>query len=174
MQLIVNICLLLLLAVIVLQDMKERRISWVLLPLLLGSFLAQGLFLIPVGELLRYTIFNISFILLQLLVLTAYMSIKNKKLVNIINSHLGIGDVLFFITATAAFSPVNFIVFYIIGLLLTLIFFTAFSRFVKNVSKEIPLAGAMAAVMIVLLLVNQWMPKFNFYNDDYLTGWFIH
>ncbi|MES2394423.1 MAG: hypothetical protein V4549_00365 [Bacteroidota bacterium] len=173
MQYLIDTCLLLLLAVVLFQDLKQRQISWFLIPLLLVSFLAQGLFSISANELMRYTMFNIGFIVVQLVILTAYISIKNKKLVNIINSYLGIGDVLFIATVAAAFSPLNFIVFYIAALLFTLLVFLVVKLLTKKLSKEIPLAGAMAAVMIALILVNQWLPDVNFYKDDYLTAWFI-
>lgn len=174
MLLVINICLLLLLAVVVYQDLKERQISWFLIPLLLSLFAVQGLFRVSADELIGHTLFNVCFIMVQLLVLTIYISIKNKKPVNIINSYLGLGDVLFFITVAAAFSPLNFIVFYIIGLLFTLLFFIVLKRIVKTVSTEIPLAGGMAALMIVLIILNQWLPEFNFYSDNFLTGCFIH
>lgn len=173
MQYVIDTCLLLLLAVVLFQDLKQRQISWFLIPLLLVSFLAQGLFQIPANELMRYTMFNIGFVVVQLVILTAYISIKNKRLVNIINSYLGIGDVLFIATVAAAFSPLNFIIFYIAALLFTLLVFVVVNLLTKNFSKEIPLAGAMAAVMIALILVNQWVPGFNFYKDDFLTAWFI-
>ncbi|MES2141101.1 MAG: hypothetical protein V4511_15450 [Bacteroidota bacterium] len=172
MQYVIDICLLLLLAVVLFQDLKQRQISWFLIPLLLVFFIAQGLFRIPANELIHYTMFNIGFIVVQLVILTVYISIKNKKLVNIINSYLGIGDVLFIATVAAAFSPFNFIIFYIAALLFTLLVFLMVTLLTKNLSKEIPLAGAMAAVIMVLIIVNQWLPVFNFYNDDYLTGWF--
>lgn len=173
MQYVVDTCLLLLLAVVLFQDLKQRQISWFLIPLLLVSFVAQGLFRIPANELMQYTMFNMGFIVVQLFVLTAYISIKNKRLVNIINTYLGIGDVLFIATVAASFSPLNFIVFYIAALLFTLLVFVVVKLLTKNLSKEIPLAGAMAAAMIALILVNQWLPGFNFYKDDYLTAWFI-
>lgn len=173
MQHVIDACLLLLLAVVLFQDLKQRQISWFLIPLLLVSFVAQGLVQIAANELMRYTLFNIGFIVVQLFILTAYISIKNKRLVNIINSYLGIGDVLFIAVVAAAFSPLNFIVFYIVALLFTLIVFLVVHSLIKNVSKEIPLAGAMAAVMMVLIMVNHWLPDVNFYNDDYLTAWFI-
>lgn len=173
MQHVIDTCLLLLLSVVLFQDLKQRQISWFLIPLLLVSFIAQGLFRIPANELIHYTMFNIGFVFVQLVILTAYISIKNKRLVNIINSYLGIGDVLFIATVAAAFSPLNFIIFYIAALLFTLLVFLVVKLLTKKLSKEIPLAGAMAAVMIALILVNQWMPGFNFYKDDFLTAWFI-
>lgn len=174
MQLLIDIFLMILLSVVVVQDLKYREISWFLIPLLLCSFLAKGLFLISSHQLIGYSLYNVGFIAIQLLVLTAYMSVKNKKLTNIVNSYLGLGDVLFFIVICVAFSPVNFIFFYVLSLLFTLGGFIAYNILIKKAKKEIPLAGAMAMVMTTLILVNQWMPQFNFYNDDYITGWLFN
>lgn len=170
----VDIGLVTLLAIVAFQDLKQRQISWVLLPLLLSLFLVRGSFLNSANELIHFALFNAGFIVVQLLVLTAYMSIKNKEFSNIINSYLGLGDILFFIVICVAFSPVNFIVFYITGLLLTLLVFVAYNLLRKKNEKEIPLAGAMAVLMISLILLSRWSIKFNFYNDDFLTGWFIN
>jgi len=106
--------------------------------------------------------------------LTIYISIKNKKFINVINSSLGLGDVLFFVVVCVAFSAINFILFYVMSLLFTLVGFIAYNTLVKKSVKEIPLAGAMAMVMITLIVLNQWMPQFNFYNDDYITGLLIN
>ena len=166
----INICLLLLLAVVLFQDLKERQISWLLIPLLLGFFGIQGLYQLSVNEFVHFTFLNIGFVVIQLFILTIYMSIKNRRFVNIINSYLGLGDVSFFVAIAAAFSPINFIAFYIIGLLFTLLFFVALKKVIKTNLTEIPLAGALSAMMMVLILVNQWTPGFNFYNDDFFNS----
>ena len=174
MRWLVDIFLLVLLTVVVFQDLKQRQISWLLLPFLLSLFFIKGLFLNPIAELIHHILFNIGFVVLQILILTAYMSVKNKKLGNIINSQLGLGDILFFLVLCVAFSPVNFIIFYVAGLLFTLIVFVVYNQLIKKSEKEIPLAGAMAMLMVVLLLFSKWSTDFNFYNDDFLTGWFIN
>lgn len=174
MQLLIDIVLVVLLAIVVVQDLKQREISWLLIPILFGCFWAKGFLLISSGELIRNSLLNICFIVLQLLVLTVYISLKNKKIINVINSYLGLGDVLFFVVICVAFSSVNFILFYVISLFFTLGGFIIYNLFVTKTTKEIPLAGAMAMVMITLILLNQWMPQFDFYNDNYLTGLLIN
>ena len=104
------------------------------------------------------------------MLLTIYMSIKNKKIKNIINTYLGIGDVLFFITLTVAFSPVNFIAFYILSLIVTLLFYVFYNAILRNTSSQIPLAGMQSICLIIVLLYSQFLKDFNFYNDDYLVG----
>jgi hypothetical protein len=167
---LINICLLLLLATVVLQDFRNRLISWPLIPLLLVCFIAQGITRAPAAELLRNALFNLAFIALQLLALTLYISVKNKKIVNIADSHMGLGDILFFAVITTAFSPVNFIIFYTAALLLTFISYVIYISINKSGSKEIPLAGAMSLVMIVVVLVDCGSTGSFIYDDTVLTN----
>lgn len=157
-----------------LQDFKHRLISWPLIPLLLLCFLTQGFIKIPMAELLHNTFFNLAFIVLQLLALSIYISLKNKKLVNIVDSYIGLGDILFFAVITTAFSPVNFIIFYIAGLLFTLISYGIYVSLKKSGSKEIPLAGTMSLALIIVLLADCFSLGNYFYNDTLLTGWLVN
>ncbi|MGQ0827052.1 MAG: hypothetical protein ACT4ON_01530 [Bacteroidota bacterium] len=158
---IINILLILCLTIIVVQDFKQREISWMLIPLTLAGFTYKAMN----GDiLLKNVLLNIAFIVIQLLMLTIYMSIKNKKPVNIINTYLGLGDILFFLVICVAFSPINFIAFYLSSMITTLIGVIIYNRFSNKQTKDIPLAGAMATGTIVLMV----FPGLNFYNDVFL------
>ncbi|OFY82845.1 MAG: hypothetical protein A3F72_01805 [Bacteroidetes bacterium RIFCSPLOWO2_12_FULL_35_15] len=171
MLLIVDLLLLGCLGIVVFQDFKHRQISWLLIPTIFVAFVGKALLVIGVNSsLIINTIWNSTFILIQIVLLTVYMSIKNKKLVNIVNTYLGIGDVLFFIVLCAAFSPVNYIVFYLASTLLTLIGFLFYNIISKKATREIPLAGAMAGGLLILIIVNRIKPQLNFYNDDFLLN----
>jgi len=76
---------------------------------------------------------------------------------------------LFFVVMCLAFSPANFIVFYISSITFTLVGFLIYKQIVKNASVEIPLAGAQALAMIVLLVMSNFT-QLNFYSDDYLLS----
>lgn len=174
MQLLINISLLLVLGAIILQDFRYRYISWFLVPLLLALLLAQGLLFIPVKELLQHALFNSGFVILQLILLTVYISIKNKRPVNIIDSYLGLGDVLFFAATTAAFSPVNFMAFFVGGLMFTVFLYMVFILVKNNRLKEIPLAGTMAVFLALLVVCRWFFQPFSFYNDRLLTSWILN
>jgi hypothetical protein len=169
---IVNSCILIFLGCIVFQDFKQRQISWFFIPLLLAGFIYKA-FYTNNGVGVNGLLVNVGFVLLQLTVLTIYMSVKNKKMVNIINSYLGIGDVLFFIVLCGAFSPINFLVFYLCSIVLTLIGYLLYNIMIKGSQKEIPLAGAMASGMILLMIANIFLPKMNLYSDDFFISCFI-
>lgn len=167
MLIIINSCLILFLLLISFQDFKQREISWILIPLIFLALIFKATQSITIGNLINNTLLNLAFITLQLLLLTIYMSIKNKKMVNILQQHIGLGDLLFFVVLCLAFSPVNFIVFYILSLIATLagciIYVTVFS---KKAMDEIPLAGGMASVLVIILLINKMVTHLNFYDDS--------
>jgi hypothetical protein len=169
MPLIAKIFIAFFLLLIAYQDFKQREISWYSIPALIGSFLYTSTLIKPFNDIWIGLLFNVGFILLQLLLLTGYLSVKNKKLVNIVNSYLGIGDILFFTVLAVAFSPVNFIVFYIVSCLLTIVGYGIYSTLRKK-RKDIPLAGAMACIVLLLMGLNFLIPNWNFQNDEFLAN----
>jgi hypothetical protein len=171
MMLVVNIFLIIILFIIFFQDMKQREISWILVPALFLGFIAKG-FLEKGEVLLKNGMFNVAFVLIQLILLSIYMSIKNKKLTNIINTYLGIGDVLFFIAITAAFSPMNYVLFYVSSIILTLFGFILYKLIKQNAKAEIPLAGSMAGMMMIVICWSMIKPV-NFYNDGVILNLFV-
>lgn len=171
MLIIIHICLILFLVLISFQDFKQREISWILIPLAFLALLFNASTVVSMENLIKNTLFNLAFVTLQLVLLTIYMSIKNKKAVNILREHLGLGDVLFFVVLCIAFSPVNFIVFYILSLIATLAGCIVYvSVFSKKAMDEIPLAGGMATVLVVVLLINKVVTHLNFYDDRNLLN----
>ena len=56
-----------------------------------------------------------------------------KEWTNIIDSWLGLGDVLFFVCLCGLFSPVNFIAFFISSIFGVLVFFLLIKAFIKKI-----------------------------------------
>src|SRR5690606_28427269 len=108
-----------LLSVVIYQDFKNREISWFLIPLLLIIGVTNALISIDYKDFLTYAGINLTIVILNLLSVTLFISIKEKKIKNIIDTYLGLGDVLFFFVLTVLFSPFNFIIFFIGSVLLT-------------------------------------------------------
>lgn len=173
MNVLIEIALFVVLGIIVFQDMKFRAISWLLIPALCIVLFGKAIVLNETDGILFNITFNIVFVLIQLLLLTIYISIKNKKMTNIINSYLGIGDILFFVAIGFAFSPLNYILFYVISMVLTMLLFVSYKTVKKNISAEIPLAGGMAGMMIVLNVVSMIQPQFNYYADTIFSSLII-
>ena len=167
-QLTVMICL----CLIAFQDFRHRAISWFLIPILFVGFVFVALQTSAWEDYWKELVFNLCVIIIQLVLLTMYMSVKNKKFVNIVNSSLGIGDILFFVVLAVVFSPVNFIVFYIASTILTLVGYGLFI-IIKKEKTEIPLAGAMASMLLLLMVLNVCIPNMNLHNDNFFIFSFI-
>jgi hypothetical protein len=168
MLLVVDILVFFSLILIVFQDFKQRQISWFLIPLSFAGFAYKAS--LYKENTLSVFLFNTAFIVLQLICLTIYFSIKNKKFFNIIDTYVGLGDVLFFIVLCTVFSPLNFITFYVCSMVVTLLAIIAYNLFSARQTKDIPLAGAMAGALMILIIITRMVPGVDFYNDGYLLN----
>jgi len=90
---------------------------------------------------------NALFILINIAGLILYSSLKSRKIINPINKMLGIGDVLFFMAITPLFNLKPFILFFVLGLVFSLLIHLSYSLFKKV--KTIPLAGYLALFLIL-------------------------
>ena len=147
------------LAVIVYQDFKFRAISWYLPPLifmLLGGAILYEEGLQPFWENL---FFNSIFILLNLIIVLLYFSLKQKKLINIFQSHLGLGDILFFFSLSPIFAPINFMIFFVICLLIIIVFSILYLFKTKSTNQSIPLAGWMSIQFSIVLIFDIAFPQ---------------
>lgn len=172
MLIIANIFILLSLVVIVFQDFKQRQISWFLIPLAFAGFICKAV--IYENNMMHDFLFNAAFVVLQLVCLTLYFSLKNRKFLNILDTYLGLGDILFLIVVCAVFSPVNFILFYLCSMIMTLVGVLLYNFFSGKPTKDIPLAGSMAAMLFVLVIMTIVFPGINFYNDTLLISIMPH
>ncbi|HSH65967.1 MAG TPA: hypothetical protein VLB84_09255 [Bacteroidia bacterium] len=153
------------LLVIVFQDFKQRQISWFLIPAAFIGFICKALLhSIPI---VHTFLINTAFILIQLVCLTLYFSLKNKKMLNIVDTYLGLGDVLFLIVICTVFSPVNFILFYLLSMIVTLTGVLIYNVVSTKKTNDIPLAGAMAGMLLILLISK---PGIDLYNDAYFLN----
>jgi Flp pilus assembly protein protease CpaA len=160
--LVILVCLL---GVVVFQDFKSRAISWFLIPLLFVGFIAYGLLMIQPVELLTYFGINFMLVAVNLLCVTLFISLKEKRFTNILKDYLGLGDVLFFLVLTVVFSPFNFIFFYLGSILLTALIYGGIILINKEKKLLIPLAGVMSLILIVAIAAEQIIPSFKFYQD---------
>lgn len=172
MMIAVNVCLMICLFFIAFQDFRQRAISWFFIPVLFCGFVYVTLQNNTIEVALNYLIFNLCFVIISFVVFAIHISVKKKKFVNIVDTYVGIGDILFYVVIAAAFSPFNFLAFYVASSVLTLIGILLFAL-VKKPRKEHPLAGSMATMMIVLMVVNFYLPHVNFYSDEFFISCFV-
>lgn len=154
-NILLHIALLVGLVACLVQDVKYRGIHFMLFP----SILIITLFL-------NYrmdwgwtdVVLSASFVSVIILVLFIYVSLKQKQLVNIFKSYLGLGDVLFFVVATPLFSFRNYMIYFISGMIFSIVFHLLFNRFQNH--KTIPLAGYMSFYAIGLVAYTFVDPSF--------------
>lgn len=136
--------------VIIIQDFKERKISLIAI-LLFGALCFTITYLYQGFDILKENSLNsFLYILLLWLSLTAIISIKNRKLTQIIDNQIGLGDVflLFFIGIT--FDALSMVVFFsasfIFSLALSLIL-------IKNNNNSSPLAAFLLIFYILVIFI---------------------
>lgn len=156
---------LILLGAIAFEDFAHRAVTWWLFPLLFACLFIGSSHWVVWQERLLFFSFNIGFLLLQLLLLTLYFSLKYRKLTNITTHLLGMGDVLFMLCVGTTFSLPNFIVFHVGSLLLSVLVALLFPVVRK---KGIPLAGLQSIVLGVVLLVSYGL-EINPFDDSWLV-----
>ncbi len=150
------------------QDLLYRAVYWLCFPVLtllvfILKYKSSGL-----QETLIHAGYSIVFLTFQLAILWIYFSIKKRKNINLTRDYLGWGDVLFLVAITFYLSPGNYIVFYVISLIVVLLY-TILTGFVskKIQNFHIPLAGLQAALLALLILVDQFSSKFMLYDDSW-------
>ena len=147
---------------IAIEDIKYRAVTWWLFLLLFVSGIAWARQFKGWEDWFFYFLINLAFLLLQLLLLSLYFTFKNRQIVNITSSLIGIGDILFMVCSCCFFSLPVFMIFHIGSLLASLILAICFAGLKK---KGIPLAGLQSIVLISFLLI-QSIWQFNPFDDS--------
>ncbi|MBW4890137.1 hypothetical protein KXQ82_10440 [Mucilaginibacter sp. HMF5004] len=112
------------------------------------------------------TLMNAGFLILQLLLVSVYFSVKNKRWINITNELLGWGDILLLLSITCYFSILNYIFFYVFSLI-AVVCIIIIRALINRRYEQIPLAGLQACILCVCLGVS-WYYKINIANDEWI------
>ena len=146
-----------LLAGITLEDLRSRAVHWYLFPLLAVSLCAIRLYNHQsLWQVLTDMGLNLLLTGLQLGLVTAYFSWKNRQLINITRSLLGWGDILLVGCLAVALPLPLFLIFYILSLVAVLVFWFIYQAARRSTSPAIPLAG-LQALLFAALLVTGWL-----------------
>lgn len=139
MLLAVKLTLITVLFWILIQDLKERKVYWVLFPIV-GFCCALLHYQKTLPELfIMSAVMNLIFVLILLAIVFIYAKLKLKTN---FSSVFGPGDALFFLCLAVSFSTVSFIVIFIGALMFSLVLHLVLSRNRPNLS--VPLAGYMS------------------------------
>ncbi|MCC8409352.1 hypothetical protein LJ707_10445 [Mucilaginibacter sp. UR6-1] len=175
MIMVLQLCLMVVLGYIFLQDARSRSIYLWCFPLLLTLFIVlrwlnNESWMVIMADGLKCLIF----LTMQLGILTIYFSAKNRRWTNITRGILGWGDVLFLICTACYLSLFNFVGFYLVSLFLSLITWLSWQTIRKNtVAIKVPLAGLQAFFLLVFLIVDWLSPVVSLTQDDWITRWIL-
>lgn len=158
------------LACMVYQDFKYRGIYWWMFPVLFLLMATATVQVLGFTETIAQAGKSVLFLVLQFVVLTGYISIKQKKLTNIFDGFFGLGDLLFLVVLCVGFSFLNYVLFYLLSLMLIILFTAIFGYQSTAHGKKIPLAGYQALLFMVLTAISWFTPAINLLSDDHLIN----
>lgn len=143
---------------ILIQDIKHRAVTWWLFPVLFClSYFYQF-------WTMNFFLSNLVFIFIQLICLYLYFSSKQKKFIPIQSLPLGLGDILMFFVLALWFSPINFMLFFVGSLLLTILATIVLQR----TKKTIPLAGVHAFMLLFMVFMKETISP-RIFTDSWLS-----
>lgn len=152
-----QIIILVLLALVFIQDLKLRAIH-ILLPITILIFGLISYF--GKGYSVLNLLYTVSFLVITVGGLYLYLSAKNRKSTNPFKKNMGIGDLFFFISVIPFFALHNYILFFITGMLFSIIGFMIIRSVVKT--DLVPLAGLLALYLIILMVIS-YVTNYDFF-----------
>lgn len=143
----------LVLLAIIYQDLTYRKIH-IALPVVLMLLLIVGTY--RNGNLNINSMLEIlMFLILNMIGIFVYFSFKNKKIVNPFAKYIGLGDILFLIAILPLFILRTYMLFFITGMLFSLLLYLIFKNRLKF--NSIPLAGYLSLYLATLMILNTFL-----------------
>ncbi len=161
------------LVIISYQDFKFKAVVWYFFPLIFILTFYKGIVDVGIKELFKYFFINLGIIIFQMLALSIYFSVKTRAIINIINKHIGLGDLLFFIVLCTAFSPINFVIFILLNLVLITLTYGIIMIFKSLQNIKIPLAGFMSLMFACLIILESIFKNINCFDDTIVGYWVL-
>lgn len=153
------------------QDVRYRAVYWMLFPLLLALMFFLAVQQQGMADLTMNSGYNLIFLFIQLCILFLYFSVKARGFVNITSGYLGWGDILFLLCIAFYFSPLNYLLFYILSLITVLLITLIMYRFSNSKELKIPLAGLQAILFAIVLIADWGMETINITSDYWLVNY---
>lgn len=155
-EIIILICLILL----AIQDFKSRHVSSWLLTILFIAYILNVILHHNRYTALLNGMCNIIFLILQLCMVTLFFYIKEKN-ATIIDTKIGLGDIVALIILSIGFSFKSFLIYYIVVLLISLIITILFNN--KDNKYAIPLVSYMSMIWVLFYIISKALNKNLFY-----------
>ena len=173
MQVIIKILLIALLALLTYQDFRHRAISWIGPVAVFCLLVFKGLLTLSFSKLGSDFLINELILFVQFSILIIYFRMKGYSFKGFWKNVMGTGDLLFLVCISAAFAPVNFILFLLAGLVFTMIGYGIMILLKIGKEKPIPFAGLLAVFMI-FLLITQSFGKWDSYDNETVLKLIVH
>lgn len=141
------------------QDLKDRRVTWILFPLIGLLLSIQHCFYSGWKQYLYSTITNVVLVSSILFILYIYTIMIAKK--QFINHSFGLGDLFFFYAFSLGFPSFTFILLFSFSIFFSSLMFLVFIK--KRAQNTVPLAGLMSLFLVMTFL----MSLFPFTPDLY-------
>ena len=145
-------------------DFSRRRVSTIALTLYFCISLIRLIFSLTSDEIVYFIVINFLLLSISGISIYIYSLIRRKSMKYLV----GLGDVLFVIIAALNFAPYSFLIFISTSSIAGIIFFVVRMKFKKN-EMQIPFAGIMACLMILLFILEQFN-GYSSYNDSTLIN----
>ncbi len=160
---------LVMLAIIIYQDFKFNAVSWYIFPMLMIASFFYGRSMAVTPLYYYYILINFGIILIQILILTLYYLVRDKKVQLIAGTKIGLGDILFFVVLGLIFSPIWFILFLTTGMIITVLVHLIRTGKEKKAYRKIPLAGYLALIYLVFFILNNFVLHLDLFDIDILN-----
>lgn len=157
-QVYANCVVIIVLAVMAVQDFRYRGISWY-------NFVMLGAFLfLAKGSLDTVEItFNLIFITATFLLMTAWFSFRESKWINLLTCHIGLGDYLFLLCLALYLPFITFFSFFLFSVTLIAVVFGLYLWLFKPKGLTVPLAG-LQSLLLLLLMATCWANGLEIYE----------
>lgn len=160
--------------IIFIQDHKKHRVYFPLFPavclLLIFIELKSG------GNWINLCIdsgVNLLFIFMLYALMTIFLSITRKKLIDLNKGYFHTGDLLLWISVSTYFPPLNYFVFLFSSLFIVSLFWFIYQLQSVAKQKYLPLAGYQALVFAIILVVEWINPNLKLGNEEWFIDQFI-
>lgn len=163
-MILLDLTLFILLFLTAYQDFKYRAISVWILPILFIICLALSFSKYQFSYSIINSLINVLFFLCQLLVVTIYFSLKEKRVYNIINTQIGVGDIFFILALSITLPTIEFIIFLSLSYLIILIIYLIANKLKLIRDNHIPLAGGLSISFAIFWLFKFFLPNFQILN----------
>ncbi|WP_285060258.1 hypothetical protein [Pedobacter ginsengisoli] len=166
-SIVINLSILLILAVMSIQDFKYRAISWYAFP-------ALAIFLIIANPGFSWAecLMNAGFIMVNYVLATVLISLKDCRMTNLMKAHIGPGDLLMLFCIAVYFPTLVFFLFYLLSLILIAIGAGIYMAWYKPQGYTVPLAGLQSA-MLLMLILTAWITGLQISNTSWIENYLL-